>query len=143
MLVNQYLDAGRVDDTTKNTLKETYEQWKNDDYDFNTTKSLLIDYIQNKCKTVNDYNLPTDPKQYSLNVAGCEGLYLSKKNKAITCYLFNINNGDVFIVQYDSEHKFSICSDLSFEDTLLILASGYHVIKPEFLHELSHVKKIE
>jgi hypothetical protein len=130
-----FLAAGKVDNETIQKLQETHKEWDNDDYDFNATKSLLTIYIHKNCKTVKDHDLPTDPDEYGLRIAGDEGFYMTKKTNALTGYLFNINDGSVYIVQYDSEHIVTMAPGLPFDITLFMLATGYHNVEPEFYLE--------
>lgn len=142
MSYNCYLAAGKVDDETTQRLQETHKEWDNDDYDFYATKSLLAIYIHKNCKTVKDHDLPTDPDEYSFKIVGGEGFYMTKKTNALTGYLLNINDGSVYIVQYDTEHIVTMAPELPFNITLFILASSFHNIEPEFyLEEHTNNKK--
>jgi hypothetical protein len=53
----------------------------------------------------------------------------------LTGYLFNINDGGVFIVQYDTEHDIHMAPSASFDITLMMLSRGFHNVHPEFYLE--------
>ena len=55
-----------------------------------------------------------------------------KKNN-ISGYLFNINNGKVYIIEYDTEHDVSCNPDLPFDITLMMLSNGFHNTTPVLL----------
>lgn len=129
------LYAKEVDNNTKEKLKETYNNWEDDDYDFKTTKELLINYICKNCRTVNDHNLSSEPDEYILKLTGSEGLYLTKKTNNLTGYLFNINDGSVYIIEYDTEHDIHMNPSTPFVITLMMLSNGFHNVQPEFYLE--------
>jgi hypothetical protein len=127
------LFGGNVSESTRVIIHDTHDNYNNDDFDFRKTKTLMTEYINEKCKTVTNPDVSLDPNDYGLMKAGCEGLYLTRRNNNTTGYLFNIVNGEVYIIEYDTEHDVTCHPDLPFEITLMMLTSGYHNVTPVLL----------
>ncbi len=125
--------GGNVSTSTKVKIKEAHDNYYNNAYDFKTTKILMANFIKEKCKTVINPDVSVNPDEYALIKAGCEGLYLTRRNNNTTGYLFNIVNGGVYIIEYDTEHNVTCHPDLPFDITLMMLSSGYHNVNPVLL----------
>jgi len=127
------LFGGNVSESTRVIIHDTHDNYYNDDFDFKTPKTLMANFIKEKCKTVTNPDVSVNPDEYALIKAGCEGLYLTRRNNNTTGYLFNIVNGKVYIIEYDTEHDVTCHPDLPFEITLMMLSSGYHNVAPVLL----------
>lgn len=127
------LFGGNVSESTRVIIHDTHDNYNNDDFDFMGSKKLMVEYINEKCKTVTTPDVSLDPNVYGLMKAGSEGLYLTLRENNTTGYLFNINDGEVYIIEYDTEHDVSFLADLPFDITLMMLSSGYHNVTPVLL----------
>ena len=125
--------CGKVNEETKNIIKTTYDKYYDDSFNFKHTKSLMAKFIDEFGKTKTNPNISLNPDEYSLMKAGSEGLYLTLKKNNISGYLFNINNGKVYIIEYDSEHDVSCNPELPFDITLIMLSNGFHNTTPVLL----------
>jgi hypothetical protein len=125
--------CGKVNEETKNIINETYEEYNNDNFNFKKTKTIMANFICDNGKTKANPKISLDPDEYSLIKAGSGGLYLTLRKNNTSGYLFNINNGKVYIIEYDSEHDVSCNPELPFDITLMMLSNGYHNTTPELL----------
>ena len=125
--------CGQVNEETKKIINTTYHQYDNDNFNFKHTKRIMAEFIDENGKTKTNPNISLNPDEYSLIKAGSEGLYLTLRKNNISGYLFNINNGKVYIIEYDSVHDVSCNPELPFDITLMMLSNGYHNITPELL----------
>jgi len=125
--------GGNVSESTRVIIHDTHNNYYNDDFDFKTPKTFMATFIKEKCKTVTNPHVSVNPDEYALIKAGCEGLYLTRRNNNTTGYLFNIVNGKVYIIEYDTEHDITCNPDLPFNITLMMLTSGYHNVTPVLL----------
>ena len=127
------LFGGKVSEQIRQLINTTHEEYYNDDHDFKTTKTSMAEFINENCKTVTNPDISVNPDEYSLIKAGSEGLYLTLRNNNTTGYLFNIVNGDVYIIEYDTMHKIQCHPELPFDITFMMLSSGYHNVTPVLL----------
>jgi hypothetical protein len=125
--------GGKVSKETQEIINNTHDQYYNDEHDFQKTKALMAEFINEKCKTVTNPDISLNPDEYSLIKAGSEGLYLTLRRNNLTGYLFNIVNGNVYIIEYDTMHDIQCNPDLPFDITFMMLSSGYHNITPVLL----------
>lgn len=125
--------CGKVNEETKNIIKTTYNQYDNDDFDFKHTKKIMAKFINENGKTKTNPNISLNPDEYSLMKAGSEGLYLTLKKNNISGYLFNINNGKVYIIEYKTICFVSSNPELPFDITLMMLSNGCSNTTPVLL----------
>lgn len=127
------LFGGNVSESTRVIIHDTHDNYYNDDFDFKTPKTLMANFIKEKCKTLTNPDVSVNPDEYALIKAGSEGLYLTRRNNNTTGYLFNIVNGEVYIIEYDTEHDVTCHPDLPFEIILMMISSGFHNVTPVLL----------
>jgi len=61
-------------------------------------------------------------------------LYLTKSTNSTFGYLFNINDGSVYILEYKTQELNIECiMDLPFEIVLLMMSTSINSVKPVFL----------
>jgi hypothetical protein len=125
--------CGKVIEETKIIINTTYTEYNNDNFDFRNTKTIMANFINEKCKTKANPTISLDPDEYSLIKAGSTGLYLTLRENNTSGYLFNIDNGRVYVIEYDSEHNVSCNPELPFDITLMMLSNGYHNTTPVLL----------
>jgi len=130
---NMYLFGGNVDEETRKIIKNAHEQFYNDDHDFTGCKKLMTEYVEKKCKTRNNSIVSLDPNEYIIRMLGSEGLYLTKRVNNTIGYLFNIDNGGVYIFEYKTMHIGECDIDLPFDIVLYMTSSGFNNIQPVFL----------
>jgi hypothetical protein len=125
--------CGKVNEETKNIIKTTYDKYYDDSFNFKHTKLLMAKFIDEFGKTKTNPNISLNPDEYSLMKAGSGGLYLTLKKNNISGYLFNINNGKVYIIEYDTEHDVTCNPELPFDITLMMMSNGFHNTTPVLL----------
>jgi hypothetical protein len=128
-----FLFGGNVDEETRKIIKNTHEQFDNDDHDFIGCKELMIKYVNKNCKTRNNPDVSLDSNKYTIRMIGSEGLYLTKRVDNTIGYLFNIDNGGVYIFEYKTQHIGECDTDLPFDIVLYMMSSGFHNVQPVFL----------
>jgi hypothetical protein len=128
-----FLFGGNVDEETRKIIKNAHEQFDNDNHDFIGCKEVMIKYVNKNCKTRNNPVVSLDPNKYIIGLLGSEGLYLTKKVDKTIGYLFNINNGGVYVLEYKTEHIGECDVDLPFDIVLLMMSNGLNNVQPVFL----------
>jgi hypothetical protein len=125
--------CGQVNEETKQIINTTYLEYDNDNFNFEHTKRIMAKFIHENGKTKTNPNISLNPDEYSLVKAGSEGLYLTLKKSNISIYLFNINNGRVYIIEHKTICLISCNPEMPFDITCMMLSNGYNNTTPVFL----------
>lgn len=128
------LFGGYVEEETRVKINEAYNKYDDETYDFTDCMKSMIKYVDENCKTNTNHSIILDHNKYIIQVLGSEALYLTKSTNSTFGYLFNINDGSVYILEYNKPQLNIECiMDLPFEIVLIMMSNSINNVKPVFL----------
>lgn len=126
--------AGTIgSDVAARLLKAAHDNFDDLNFDITPAKQAMAKYIAEHCQTQRTSNPPATANSYALQTAGSEGLKMTMKTNSKTCYLFNIENGDVIVAEFDAENHTMIMRGAPFDFVVMAMTNGAHSVRPRLL----------